>query len=207
MFVVTMAMSVVLVSGCSTTGGATNSTPRVPEAAPLFVEPDREAEPERDTERPVPYSNSQQPTSLNIPALDVQGRIQPVGMTDEVTMQVPSDIRVIGWFDRSVVPLAEQGNTVVVGHRDGVDDPEGVFRRLGELSLGDEITVENLSGRGIEYVVSDVRVLDRTAFAAQATKIFATDGPHRLVLMTCGGEYDSSQGGYQANVVVTAKRV
>ena len=34
--------------------------------------------------------------------------------------------------------------------------------------------------------------------------VFATDGSPRLTLITCGGYYDRSNGGYQDNVVVTA---
>ena len=189
-----------LLSGCAevdsrfeNSGPVRESVPAKPEVGPQIP-------------RAVPYANSQQPVMLRIPALDVRGPVQPVGMTDEVTMQVPADIDVIGWFDRSVVPVAPRGNTVMVGHRDGVDDPNGVFRRLGELVPGDRIRLDDLAGRGIEYVVNEVDLLGRSQFAEQAADLFATDGPHRLVLLTCGGEYDRSRGGYQANVVVIATR-
>ena len=154
----------------------------------------------------VPYADRLTPMRLRIPAIDVVGDIQPVGMTDDVTMQVPGDISVIGWFDRSVTPSSEVGNTVLVGHRDGVSDPNGVFRRLGELGTGDEVRVRDLSGRVLKYEVSSVRLLDREEFADEAEGIFAIHGPHRLILVTCGGNYDAGQGGYQANYVVVATR-
>ena len=127
-------------------------------------------------------------------------------LTDSITMQVPSDIQVVGWFDRSVTPISEVGNTVLVGHRDGANDPNGIFRRLADVSKGDLITVRDLKGRTLEYAVESVGLLGRSDFAGDAEEIFDTSGTHNLVLLTCGGEYDRSQGGYQANVVVYATR-
>ena len=154
----------------------------------------------------VPYTDGLAPVRLRIPAIDVSGTIQPVGMTDAVTMQVPQDISVIGWFDRSALPVADAGNTVLVGHRDGTTDPNGVFRRLEEVRPGDELRVREMSGRRLDYVITSVQSLGRQEFAREAESIFATDGPHRLVLLTCGGSYDAARGGYQSTVVVVAKR-
>ena len=154
----------------------------------------------------VPYAESGVPVRLRIPSLGISGEVRPVGMSDATTMQVPEDISVVGWFDRSVLPIAQGGNTVLVGHRDGETDPNGVFRRLGEIEAGDSIIVRDRSGRRIEYVVTGVDVLHDEVFARTAPEIFRTDGPHRLVLLTCGGSYDENEGGYQANVVVTAER-
>lgn len=154
----------------------------------------------------VPYANSPQPTRLRIPSIGVSGDVRPVGMSDEVTMQVPADIQVIGWFDHSVLPISDSGHTVLVGHRDGVSDPNGIFRELGSVRRGDVITVRDLADRRLKYVVTNVEVLSDAEFAKQAPEIFQTGGAHRLVLITCGGTYDEARGGYQANVVVTAKR-
>lgn len=154
----------------------------------------------------APFSDSGVPMRVRIPALGVHGDVRPVGMSDATTMQVPEDISVVGWFDRSVLPIAQAGNTVLVGHRDGETDPNGVFRRLGDVDAGDSIILRDHSGRRIEYVVTDVDVLHDEVFARTAPEIFRTDGPHRLVLLTCGGSYDEKKGGYQANVVVTAER-
>lgn len=155
----------------------------------------------------VPQSDSGVPVRLRIPSLGIQGDVRPVGMSDATTMQVPEDIAVVGWFDRSVLPIAEAGNTVLVGHRDGVTDPNGVFRRLGEIGEGDAITVRDHSGRRIDYEVTRVDVLHDEVFAQMAPRIFRTSGPHQLVLLTCGGTYDEEKGGYQANVVVMAERI
>lgn len=154
----------------------------------------------------VPYADSPQPTQVRIPSIGVAADVRPVGMSDEVTMQVPSDIQVVGWFDRSVFPISDSGNTVFAGHRDGTSDPNGIFRELGEVHLGDAIQVLDLADRRLDYVVTSVEVLSDAEFAQQAFEIFQMHKAHRLILITCGGTYDEMRGGYQANVVVTAKR-
>jgi LPXTG-site transpeptidase (sortase) family protein len=155
---------------------------------------------------PVPYEDSPQPIRLTIPALEVAADVQPVGMSDSVTMQVPSDISTIGWFDRSVLPTSDTGHTVLAGHKDGVSDPNGVFRNLGNVLEGDVVKVLDQSGRRMSYEVTKVEVLGNQQFAQEAPWIFKREGEHRLVLITCGGDFDESRGGYQANVVVVAKR-
>jgi LPXTG-site transpeptidase (sortase) family protein len=154
----------------------------------------------------VPYADSPQPVHLQIPSLDISGHVQPVGMTDAVTMQVPSDIKVVGWFDRSVFPISDNGHTVLVGHRDGARNPNGVFRNLENVREGDVVKVRDQSGRLVDYEVTTVELVSDKAFAEKAPWVFRVNGAHRLVLITCGGTYDRTRGGYQANVVVTAKR-
>jgi LPXTG-site transpeptidase (sortase) family protein len=152
-----------------------------------------------------PYASSPQPSEIRIPELGIRAQIQPVGMLDEQTMQVPRDISVVGWFDASAFPASEVGHAVLVGHRDGVDDPNGVFRRISELSKGDTVSVVDLGLRRSVYRIKGTRVLSRTQFAEESASIFADDGVHRLILLTCGGAYDRERGGYQSTVVVTAE--
>ena len=154
----------------------------------------------------APYGTSPYPARLAIPAVDVAAQVRPVGMGAGRSMQVPFDIGVVGWFDRSVYPTSEIGHTVLVGHRDGSTDPNGVFRNLGALRKGDEVTVHDLADREIRYVVTSTDLLSDAVFAESAEQIFRTSGAHRLILISCGGSYDAARGGYQSNVVVVAKR-
>jgi hypothetical protein len=50
-----------------------------------------------------------------------------------------------------------------------------------------------------------VRLYPNARFPAE--KVYAARGGRFLNLVTCGGEYDASRGGYQANVVVNARWV
>lgn len=58
----------------------------------------------------------------------------------------------VGHFAGSVLP-GENDNSVLAGHRDTV------FRKLGEVSLNDELIVETSAGT-FTYIVRDVRIVD-----------------------------------------------
>jgi hypothetical protein len=57
-------------------------------------------------------------------------------------------------------------------------------------------------GRAITFLTTSVRSIAKDALPLDA--VFARSGRPRLRIVTCGGEYDASTGGYRDNVVVTA---
>jgi sortase A len=59
----------------------------------------------------------------------------------------------VGHYADSVLP-GENDNSVLAGHRDTV------FRRLGEVGVGDSLIVR-VSGRELEYKVAKVRIVDK----------------------------------------------
>lgn len=72
---------------------------------------------------------------------------------------------------------------------------------------GDEVSVVDARGGRWVYRVDDVVTLPKETLPDQAAKWFAQDGPHRLVLVTCGGDYIGGTEGYDENRLVTAKLV
>ena len=144
------------------------------------------------------------PVRLRVPALGISADVMSVGMQDEVTMEVPEDIGIVGWFQYSATPASNTGTTVLVGHRDGAQDPNGVFRDLSQIETGDRILVTDESGTRWRYEVSSTDLLDAAQFAAAAEQIFDMEKAGRLILITCGGEFIRSEGGYQSNTVVIA---
>jgi hypothetical protein len=57
-------------------------------------------------------------------------------------------------------------------------------------------------GRTLRFRTVSVRSIDKDELRLEA--LFDRAGPPRLRIVTCGGEYDDRNGGYQDNVVVTA---
>jgi hypothetical protein len=80
----------------------------------------------------------------------------------------------------------------------------GAMRALLDLAPGDMITIEDRHGAVHEY-----RAVSRSLepWNSLDTSIFTTKGPHRLVLITCGGRFDEQAGRYAENVVVAAEPV
>ncbi|HEX5365146.1 MAG TPA: class F sortase [Acidimicrobiales bacterium] len=109
---------------------------------------------------------------------------------------VPSEV---GWYRFGARP-GGPGSTVLAAHiaYDGVD---GVFRHLDDLAVGDAVTVTSADGSTRSYRVTAV---ERHPKADLPADVFSRAGPERLVLVTCGGEFDDRARRYEDNVVAYA---
>jgi hypothetical protein len=90
---------------------------------------------------------------------------------------------------------------VILGH---VDSPTGpaVFAGLGGLRTGDRVLVTRADGSSVAFRVTRVELRRRSHFPVEAV-YWPTLRPE-LRLVTCGGRYDRSRGGYLSNVIVFA---
>jgi len=143
------------------------------------------------------------PVTLSVPAIDVSTRLIRLGQRDDGTVEVPEDASRAGWFDLGPPPGAD-GSSVILGHVDSTAGP-AVFYRLKELRPGDQILVRRDDGTTARFAVHSVKTYLNADFPAQ--KVYGRQGRSQLNLVTCGGDYDSSRGGYQSNVVVNARLV
>ncbi len=141
------------------------------------------------------------PIALSIPALAVSAEIDEVGLTAAGDLDVPPPSRPheAGWYVGSPPP-GDPGRAVVIGHVDTADGI-GVFYRLATLQPADKVEVSRADGRVATFSVDGIRVHAREAFPAQA--IFAPSNRAELVLVTCGGSFDSTSG-YSSTVLVYA---
>jgi len=140
------------------------------------------------------------PTRLTIPDIDVATSLVQLGLNADKTVEVPADPAKAGWYRLGPAP-GRPGSAVILGHVDSLEGP-AVFARLRTLAPGARVDVEGADGFVARFAVSKVAVYANSDFPA--TKVYRNGGKPVLTLVTCGGEYDRSQGGYQANVVVTA---
>jgi sortase (surface protein transpeptidase) len=140
------------------------------------------------------------PTRLRIPAIDADAPLDPVGLEPSGGMEIPEDVSRVGWYEPGVVP-GQPGSAVLAGHVDSRTQGAGVLFRLRELDVDDEIVLE-ADGEEQRW-----RIVARTSYPKQALpleEIFAWDGPARLVVITCGGDFDAEAGAYEDNIVVHA---
>lgn len=144
------------------------------------------------TDRPAP-------TSLAIEGLGVaDAPVVPVGVKDDGEMEVPGASEV-GWYRFGSRP-GDDGAAVLAAHvaYDGVD---GVFRHLDDLEEGDALTVSFADGSRRAFTVTAVERYDKSDLPAD---VWARTGPPRLVLITCGGDFDTAADSYEDNVVAYA---
>ena len=129
--------------------------------------------------------------------------VQPA-VTRDGELAVPENVQHVGWWDGSARAGDPFGNTVIAGHVDSATDGLGFFARLLDAKKGETVTLRGPGGHHLAYTITSVRTIKKDALATGSAAFDQTGDPH-LVLITCGGAYRKGSGGYDSNVVVTAR--
>jgi LPXTG-site transpeptidase (sortase) family protein len=140
------------------------------------------------------------PTSLVIPAIDVDVAIVPVGIRADGGMEIPSTTEA-GWFEPGVHPGAPFGSAVIAAHIDFGGKP-GAFFRLREIQVGEQVVVRLADGTDRTYQVTERNQVAKQDLPTE--EVFRRNGPPVLTLVTCGGAFDRSARHYRDNIVVRA---
>jgi hypothetical protein len=167
-----------------------------PVAAPTAMTMRRVPEPE-----PVPVPGAE-PHRLVVPAIGVDHPVIDVGLEPDGSMEIPEDVGEIGWYTGTWVWPGDPGSAVLAGHVDSRAQGRGAFFDLGHLEVEDEIVLHTDEGE------QHWRVTGRTSYEKTylpIDDIFTVAGDPRLVLITCGGPFDSDTRHYTENVVVFAE--
>ena len=125
---------------------------------------------------------------------------------------IPEHVSTVGWWDGSAHVGDPYGSTVIAGHIDSATEGLGFFARLLSLKKGARVTVRGFAAvdrqgsttRHARYRIVSNKVVAKDALASDSAA-FDQNGSPRLVLITCGGAYIPSKGGYQSNVVIIAE--
>ncbi|MCC2630775.1 MAG: peptidase sortase [Candidatus Paceibacter sp.] len=139
------------------------------------------------------------PVRLIIPSIGVDAKVQHVGISKQGTMAVPTNYTDVGWYKFGSVP-GELGSAVIAGHLDNGFGLSGVFRKLGELQIGDEIIVQDKAGTRSHFRVTKTEVLG--SGIQDTEEIFAMSDSARLNLITCEGDWIPEKESYGSRRVV-----
>ena len=150
-----------------------------------------------------------EPVTLEIEALGVTASVTTVGNTADRGMEIPSDLSTVGWWEHGTTP-GETGNAVMVAHVSGRVDgvpTRGIFYDLIDLEIGDSVMVINHdSAEGqVAFTVTEVVVIPKDELPWE--RMFSTEGPPGLVLVTCGGLFNGETRHFESNVIVYARMV
>jgi hypothetical protein len=141
------------------------------------------------------------PVSIAIAALQVQSPTEQVRTTNG-SLGVPDDPNHVGWWIGSALPGAASGTVVIDGHVDSAVSGPGALFHIADLRTGDQIVVRTAREQYVHYAVEARRVLSKDD--PLPAEFFATTGPPRLVLISCGGPFDRHTLSYEDNIVVIA---
>jgi LPXTG-site transpeptidase (sortase) family protein len=145
------------------------------------------------------------PTEISIPKIGATSSLVALGLNADRTIQVPPVEQPMqaGWYDKAPTP-GEIGPAVILGHVDGNKKP-GIFFRLKEMAVGDEVLVTRQDGSTARFKVTRVEQVSKKDFPTDLV-YGNTEGPE-LRLITCGGVFDHSARSYKDNVIVFATLV
>lgn len=142
------------------------------------------------------------PARLRIPSLGIDAKVEQVGRKQDGTMGTPAGIANVAWYALGAKP-GSAGSAVFAGHVNNARTQGGVFEHLSRLRVGSYVTVTDQSGRSLVYEVAEIATYPWDE--APAAAIFAAEGPSRLVLITCEGDWLPSERTFDRRLVVFAK--
>jgi hypothetical protein len=150
----------------------------------------------------VAPDRSFRPTSLRVPSIDVDAPVVSTRVDTTGALVVPESPREVGWWSGGAAPGAPFGTILMAGHVDSAEQGLGSLVDLSRTPVGATVTV-----RGDGESSATYRVVARRSYPKATLPwrdLFRQDVRARLLLVTCGGEFDRRTGHYERNVVVFA---
>ncbi|MGL5857267.1 MAG: class F sortase [Angustibacter sp.] len=145
--------------------------------------------------------NTFEPTRLQMTSPQIDARVIPVGLEKDGKLVVPQDPQVVGWWSGGASPGMPVGTVVMTSHVDSARSGPGALFELRTAPIGSTIVVRGADGL-TTYVVKARQRYSKDQLPA--AELFAQGRQPRLVLITCGGEFDERTRHYQDNIVVVA---
>lgn len=139
---------------------------------------------------------------LEIDRLNVSAPITPSVIHMKLgALAVPSNVRRLGWWRDGAAPGDRYGTTLIAGHVDSKRQGAGAFKALTRARAGMRVTVTTSDKRVRQYRIVSKRRVKKEALPAN---VFTQRGAAKLVMVTCGGPFNSRTGHYRDNIIVTA---
>lgn len=192
--------AVLLLAGCAQPAQPTAAPAPDPQVGTVGPAVPSGPDPAAIVELPQP-GQADAPTTVALPGI---GSVPVVGVGVEADgqAQIPSDISTVGWYSYGSAPGDGDGSVVLMGHRDG-KGRRGALFDLANVPVGATVEVADAAGTTHRYTVVANDSISKQALPL--ADLFTRDGPPRLVVISCGGDYVKGRG-YLDNVVLTAER-
>lgn len=155
--------------------------------------------PEPEPEPTVEALTESAPIAVRIPSLEVDASFVTLGL-DGNKLETPADPDVVGWFTGAHTP-GGPGRAVLAGHLTW-NGRNTVFARLPDVAIGAVVEVDREDGTTARFEISEVSEFKKDEFPTAA--VYASTVEPTLVLITCGGEYSSSEHYYDSNIIAYA---
>ncbi|RSD10523.1 class F sortase [Amycolatopsis eburnea] len=143
------------------------------------------------------------PANLSLPGGGTAKLVQE-DLDAEGALKIPEGLDEAAWWGAELG--ADRGVALLSGHVNW-KGKKGPFMELWQVKPGQEVKLTDTAGGAWVYRVDAAETVHKTDLAGRSEQLFDPDGPHKLLLVTCGGEYVGGSEGYEDNRVVTASLV
>ena len=143
------------------------------------------------------------PSTVTVSAINQHDVPIIAATVEDDRISPPRDVHTVGIWTGGAPLDATTGTTTLVGHVNYVGQGNGAFHDLAFVQVGSTVTTVDATGRATSWVVTAITTTAKTDGVNPAA-LAGTPGPRRLVLVTCGGQYDGNLQSYSDNVYVWA---
>lgn len=146
--------------------------------------------------------SDRKPARLIITELGVDAPVEPVGLDEHGRMEIPSSGSRVGWYARGSLP-GQDGVAILTSHIDTAAEGPGVLFELQTIEPGAIIEIVDVAGNLSMWVVE--RSTQQHKDDLPRDLLFDAEGPPRLAVITCAGNFDRNTRSYDDNLIVWAR--
>ncbi|MCL2451773.1 class F sortase [Candidatus Saccharibacteria bacterium] len=147
--------------------------------------------------RTTAQGSTQSCDRLIIPKIGLNSCLATVGLTSGGAVDVHASLP--AWFNQSSRAGTQDGvypATFIDGHR------SGIFRNLGKLAVGDQVTIALAGGESYKYTVRATEITPLAQVNMHRALVVYGGVGQGLNLMTCDGAYNSSIGTAENRLII-----
>jgi len=141
------------------------------------------------------------PSELAIPSIGVAAGVDDVTIV-RGSLSIPSNAARVGQWNGGATISSRSGTILLAGHVNFGQQGPGSLARLAWIRRGDPLELSDRFGHVSSWRATELLTYRKSDLPHD---LFSSSGPHRLVLVTCGGPYDQVTHHYLFNVVVIAE--
>lgn len=140
------------------------------------------------------------PAQLSIPKINVNTKIQQVGITAKGNMATPNNFIDVGWYKYGTIP-GDIGSAVIAGHVNNELGLSAVFGDLKNLKNGDDIYITTEKNTKLHFIITKIDVYDYDSIIEE---VFNESDKKSLKLITCTGNWIDKIKTHNKRLVVSA---
>ena len=143
------------------------------------------------------------PRAIYINKINVSGKILPMGVNTDNSLQAPTNINDAGWYASSAKP-GQDGAMLIDGHASETGTHYGLFGYLVDIKAGDQIVIERGDGVRFSYNVVHTEIKPLEGLDMSKLLVPYDNAKQGVNLIACAGNWTSNKSTLDHRLIVFA---